>query len=110
MIYYKVELRERNYSALLTEIIFNVASMKAVSAELVRFDIKKPQDKNDSKAYPAAMRIMKYAKKRGIIQIYVNDEILSKNTTEALYIKNLYGDFIDGEIRPDGYDFIYVRI
>ena len=110
MIYYKVQLRERNYSALLTEIIFNVATAKAEAAELVRFDIGKPTDKNDTKAYPAALRIMKYAKKRGIIQIYLNDEMLKSNSTEALYIKNLYGDFIEGEIRPEGFDYIYVRI
>lgn len=110
MLYTQVELKERNYTALLTEILFCVATERAVGAELVRFDIKKSNEKGDDKAYPAAKRIMKYARKRGIIQIFVTDESYPDNTTESLYMQNLYGDFIEGERRPAGYDFIYVKI
>lgn len=110
MIYTKVVLRERNYTALLSEIFFNIATERACKAEIVRFDIPKSPDKNDQKAYPAALRIMKYAKKREFLQIYLNDEMLASDSTESLYIRNLYGDFIENEIRPEGYDFIYVKI
>ena len=110
MLYTKVVLKERNYTALLSEIFFNVATERACSAEFVRFDIPRSTDKNDQKAYPAALRIMKYAQKRKFIQIYLNDEMLAQSSTEALYIKNLYGDIIEDEIRPEGFDFIYVKL
>jgi len=110
MIYTKVELKERNYTALLTEIYFNIASERAVGSELVRFDIKKPKDKDDTKAYPAAVRIMKYAKRRSFIQIFLTENMMGENTTEALYMQNLYGELIEKEDLPEGYNFIYVKI
>ena len=109
MLYSKIVLKERNYTALMTEIFFNVATERACATEIVRFDIPRSSDKNDQKAYPAALRIMKYAKKRNFIQIYLNDEMLSDSSTESLYMKNLY-DFIEDEIHPEGYDYIYVKI
>lgn len=110
MLYNKIKLKERNYTALLTEIFFNVASERVCGTELVRFDIPKPQDKYDTKAYPAALRIMKYAKKRDFIRIYLTEKGFFDNSTESLYMQNLYGHLIENDDKPEGYDFIYVKI
>lgn len=110
MNYSRIKLRERNYTALLTEIMFTVASERAVGTELIRLEIPSPKDKNDTKAYPAVTRILKSVKKKGIIQLYVPKEDLPEATTEAEYMMNKYESIISDDPCSEDGRYIYIKI
>ena len=109
MIFTNVTLREKNYTALQTEILFNIASERAIGADLVRFDMPISENKEDVKAYSSALRIFKSIKKKGIIQLFVDREALESSTTEAEYLLNKYYDYIS--LSDNGnINCIYVRL
>ncbi len=110
MKYSTVVLRERNYTALITEIMFNIATERVDGAELIRLDIPKPKNSSDTKAYPAALRIVKSIKKKGIIQLFANDESFADATTESEYLLNKYSELLAEEERSSDFDYIYVKL
>lgn len=85
-------------SELNTEMRFLFASSKVDGDELVKLVISPIDDeKETSRIKGCVIKVLRTLKKEGIIQFYVNNEGFSVNSTEASFLLNKYGDYINVE-------------
>ena len=68
-----------------TEIMFCVASAKALGNDLIQLYA-------EEKHFPTVSKILKAAKKDGLIQLFAISNDFDERTTEIEYLKNKYPD------------------
>ena len=85
-----IKLYERTRPQLWTEILFNIASEKADSCDLVRFELPTLGDGTDEKAFTAATQVLKALKRSASIQLFADEESFALGKTEAAYLLNKF--------------------
>ncbi len=86
---------------LTTEIMFFVASSRAVNEEIFVLDIKPASlGELDLRRFESVARILKDLKRKGIIQFFASSRDFDSSLTEIEYLKNKYPDII--ETKRDG--------
>ena len=88
------EIKAKTKVGLETEVIFEIASARALGIELLRLDITS-DDKERLAGY--AEKKLRSLKRLGRIQLFVLASDIKNNSTEAEYLKNKYpsiGDLI----------------
>ena len=79
-----------------TEIRYFIASAKADSAELVSFALRFSEDEVDnSRLSVCVTKILSSMKKQGAIQFYIKEDAFKEGKTEADYIQNKYGNYVN---------------
>ncbi len=86
---YGYTIKSEKQDNLFTEIVYNIASAKALQYEIVQFTFK-----SDSMIAKIA-RIMKKAKQDGIIDLYVLSSEPEKFNTEIEYLVNKFPELND---------------
>ena len=79
-----------NSALLRTEIMFYIASAKAIEADLIILYA-------DESKFNTASRLLRSAKREGTIQLFVHSANLGERTTEVEYLKNKYPQISDIE-------------
>ena len=93
-----------------TEIRFLCATAKVEKKDLVRFNIKMSEDESENKRlHSCALKVLRTMRKNKNIQFFVTAEGFSRSVTEAEYIINMYGDFIESNPNTDCMT-IYVKL
>ena len=88
-----------------TEIMFFIASSKALGEELFILKIKPAfLDERDARRTDSVSRILKDLKRRGIIQFFAVSSDFGSPLTEIEYLKNKYPDIT--EIKSDESFFV----
>ena len=89
---------------LTTEIMFFVASSKALKNEIFVLDIKPtPSEESNLRRAELVARVLKDLKRRGMIQFFAASSDFDSTLTEIEYLKNKYPNII--EIKHDGIFF-----
>lgn len=79
-----------------TELRFLFASAKVDGAELVRLDLPLcANEKDAARVSGCVIKVLRMLKKDGIIDFYVNKEGFLANSTEASFLLNKFGEFIN---------------
>ena len=87
-----------------TEILFSVASAKALNSEIFILEIKPAfLDERDFRRNETVGRILKDLKKRGTIQFFASSSDFESPLTEIEYLKNKYPSIF--EINRDNFFF-----
>jgi len=85
------ELTGKTTDLLTTEIMFFIASARAVKMDLVRLNIKKCfTDEREAKRVGAIIKVLKSIKRRGIIQLFIFSNEMENHSTESEYLENKY--------------------
>ena len=88
-----------------TEIMFFIASAKALNEELFILEIKPALlDARDARRTDSVARILKELKRKGIIQFFADSSDFDSSLTEIEYLNNKYPGIT--EIRRDGIFFV----
>ncbi len=96
------KLKEMN-----TEVLFELASARAGGFSVVRLDVPPAEDdKIKERELSFLARILRAMKKRSAIQFFVTEEGLSRSTTEAKYLLNVFPEVEDAIPEGDGYIFV----
>ena len=85
-----IDLAERTAPLLLTEILFNLASERAESTEVIRFDLIESDQTIRQRAFSAALKILKAQKREGKLQLVATPQSFSEPSTEGQYLLNKY--------------------
>ena len=81
-----------------TEMRFLFASAKVDGAELVRLDPPIcDNEKDNARVVGCVIKVLRTLKKDGIIEFYVNSDGFYANSTEASFLLNKFGEYIDEE-------------
>jgi hypothetical protein len=96
------ELTGNSADLLITEIMFFVASARAVKSELVRLSIKERLDSEcQDKHIEAVNKILRTMKRNGSIQLFIFSRELKNASTEAEYLKNKFPKLSDINLSED---------
>lgn len=96
-------------SELNTELRFLFASAKVDGEEVVRLRLPLTDDeKEDARIIGCSIKVLRTLKKENVIQFYVNREGFAAGSTEASFLLNKYGQFIQN--RTNDSALIYVKI
>lgn len=99
------ELAGKTSKLLNTEILFHITSAKVLGKTLLRLSIKENSDADrEARRTKAVTDILKSAKRRGLIQLFVLSSDLKSSSTETEYLENVYPEIKD--INTDGRFFI----
>ena len=112
MKYKVIELAVMKPDGVAPEIMFNVASERVASVELICFNLPITDDDTVKKRLTsAAIRTFKEMKGRGAIQLYATRTSFIEQTTEAQYLINKFPELFE-ELDYDTMDnrSIYVKI
>ena len=91
---YIVKVKYETKKALKTDIVFNIASLRASGYEVAIFECVAPD--NSVKFRNAASDILRKLKREGLIQLFVfGEDFESKDLTEIEYLKNKYPTLSD---------------
>ena len=74
-----------NSDLIKTEIMFFIAEAKATGRDLIKLEAEEKQRNTVAK-------ILRTAKKEGIIQLFIFSDALEEKTTEVAYLQNKYPD------------------
>ena len=74
---------------LTTEIMYHIASAKSLGQDLVKFNVT-CQENESEKRFATVSRILKSAKRNGLIQLFVLSTDFDKSSTEVEYLTNKY--------------------
>ena len=106
MKYLRYRTEGKKTSEIRNEILYMIASARAIGAELVRIDITFSDAKSD-KNLRTALRFLKELKSAGKIQLYATKESFLASAVEAQYLLNKYAE----RIAFDSDDsFVYVKL
>ena len=95
-------------SELNTEIRFMIASAKVDNTTLVRFVFSSdPASGDDGKIKTCIVRVLRALKKEGTIEFFVTRAGFDEEITEAVFLINKYGEYIDSE---KSNNCIYVKL
>jgi len=83
------EIDKTNEEQLETEILFYIASSRAEGKELVKLSVK---GERKERTISIALKILRAAKKRNTVQLFLTAQQMYGRTTEGEYIKNKYPD------------------
>lgn len=90
------ELTGRTAELLTTEIMFFIASARAVKSELIRLSIKESLDnERQDKLIVAVNKILRSMKRNGSIQLFIFSHEIKNASTEAEYLKNKFPKLFD---------------
>lgn len=90
------QLVGQNRAELNTELRFLIASAKVDGVELLRLDPLTCEDEKENERIAGCIiKVLRTLKKESVIEFYVNREGFSANSTEAIFLLNKYGEYID---------------
>ena len=110
MSYKEINLRSDMADTAITEIIYEIASSRADSYDLIKLniDISLPDVK---KIRSQAIRTLRSMKEKGSIRFFATKENFDRMGTEAVYLLNKYPELFSSDAESnEGFLFIYVKI
>lgn len=79
-----------------TELRFIFASARVDGVELLRLDLPVLEiEKDDARINGCLIKVLRTLKKENVIEFYVNKDSFAANSTEAIFLLNKYGEYID---------------
>ena len=88
---FREELTGKSEDLLRTEIMFFIATAKAIKKDLICLSVKKLyDDKREISRIGAIGRILRNVKRQGMVQLFAFSSDFEKSTTEVEYLKNKY--------------------
>lgn len=85
------ELAGKTSKLLNTEILFHITSAKVLGKTILRLGIKEVFDgEREERRIKSVTNILKSAKRRGLIQLFVFSSDLKYSSTETAYLENIY--------------------
>ena len=98
MIYQAYDLVGEQYNQINTEILFRVASARALGVELLCLGFSDAiSEELQSRRFRFAMGILQRIKKSGKIQFYATKDSFESASVESEYLKNKYSADVDFE-------------
>lgn len=92
-----------------TELRFIFASARVDGVELLRLDLPDFDiDKDGARINSCLIKVLRTLKKEDVIEFYVNRESFSVNSTEAIFLQNKYGEYLDSDKLAES--SIYVKL
>ena len=112
MKYKVIDLAVRKTDGVAPEIMYNVASERVDSVELICFNLPVTDDETVRRRInSAALRTFKEMKSRGAIQLYATRSSFLEQTTEAKYLINKFPElFEDADYEAMDTRSIYVKL
>lgn len=101
------ELTSESQVGLNTEIRFLIASSRIDGEELVKLGFS-CSDKDASRIMSCIIKVLRVLKKEKSIQFYANSSSFAENSTEAIFLLNKYGDYIEYDSNDEKY--VYVKL
>ena len=92
-----------------TELRFIFASARVDGVELLRLDLPiQENEKDNARINGCLIKVLRTLKKESVIEFYVNKESFMANSTEAIFLLNKFGDYLN----PDTFDneSVYIKL
>ena len=103
------QLIGKNRIELNTELRFIFASAKVDGIEILKLDLPiTDNEKDNTRVKGCVIKVLRTLKKDGVIEFYVNREGFAANSTEAIYLLNKFGEYVDGD--SSDLTSVYVKI
>ena len=113
MSYKEITLKSQNPSAAFTEIMFEIATARVDSVDLLRINIFEENDIDDSleqkRFISIIIKYVKSLKQNGVFQFYATADSFRQLTTEAVFLQNKYPEIFSVDKNLEGV-FIYIKI
>ena len=94
-----------------TEILFNIASTRAIGKRLIRLDLVNMGKRSIFNHQKQIMlSLLREMKREGRIQFFATEESFQKMKLEAQFLYNKYESFIDLSKDSDAVVFVYILI
>ena len=90
-----------------TEIRFLIASATVDKSTLISLKLDNCEDTDTERIRSCAIKVLRALKKEGLIQFFVVREGFDAESTEAVFLMNKYGEYIDEGF---GREKIYVKL
>ena len=91
------------------ELRFLFASARVDGAELVRLDLPVvDNEKEKIRISGSVIKVLRTLKKEDVIEFYVNKDGFLADSTEAIFLLNKYGEYIDTKVCES--ESIYVKL
>ena len=100
-----------NDTSIETEILFSIASLRAVGIKLIRLDfVNKAKRSAFNHQKQIMLSLLREMKKEGRIQFFATEQIFEKMKLEAQFLYNKYESFIDLSKDSDDVVFVYILL
>ena len=77
--------------------------------ELLRLDLPiLESEKDNSRINGCLIKVLRTLKKENVVEFYVNKESFGVNSTEAIFLMNKFGDYLDPDALTDA--SVYVKL
>lgn len=110
----EILLKSSTKEGLETEVMYEIATAKVDSIELIKIGIKLPDAEDcraeSNKLISSLIRVLKNMKADGRIQFFATEENFAKQTTEAVFLLNKYPTYFESIKLCSGERNIYVKI
>ena len=92
-----------------TELRFIFASARVDGVELLRLDLPVLKtEKDDDRLDGCLIKVLRTLKKENVIEFYVNKDSFLANSTEAIFLMNKYGEYLN--VNPTENTSVYVKL
>ena len=100
-----------NDTSIETEILFNIASLRAVGIKLIRLDfVNKAKRSAFNHQKQIMLSLLREMKREGRIQFFATEQTFEKMKLEAQFLYNKYESFIDLSKDSDDVVFVYILL
>ena len=100
-----------NDTSIETEILFSIASLRAVGIKLIRLDfVNKAKRSAFNHQKQIMLSLLREMKREGRIQFFATEQTFEKMKLEAQFLYNKYESFIDLSKDSDDVVFVYILL
>ena len=111
MIYREIKLKSEDINSIITEILYEIASARVDSVELLGLKISNSDNKLRSKLAEGIIRYLKGIKRQGQIQFFATEDSFVKSTTEAIFLLNKYPELFSSlPAFDDEASILYIKL
>lgn len=114
MSYKEINLRANSAEAASTEIMYEIASSRADSVDLIRlnafYDENAEGDIDYKRMLSSIIRLLKVMKQKGSIQFFATSDSFRQSTTEAVFLQNKYPLLFVNPPSVDNGQFVYIKL
>lgn len=114
MNYKEINLRAKTPESAATEVMYEIASLRADGVGLIRINILYEEsigvDTETERIFSQIIKILKNMKKKGSVQFFATDDSFRLVTTEVVFLQNKYPDLFSTAPIPNGGPFIFVKL
>ncbi len=114
MSYKEINLRATTAESACTEIMYEVATLRADGVQLIRLNINIDGNSDDidgKKLFSAVVKLLRDMKWGRRIQFFATRDSFKLGKTEAVFLQNKYPDIFDGlTSHNEGSEYVYIKL